>query len=158
MRKAVPRIAAIACCVASIAPPASAREVREAPLAYGTFDSTDTFSDKEEFRLVQHLLCRSTITTYQQAVDAEAELGVPILNILEIDFGGSISTATFRTAQESFCQKDFSTASSRESLLVRVRTASQALADAFVDCVTKTRGFFGYATPSPGAGFPATTM
>jgi hypothetical protein len=146
MRKAAVRAAGIACCVASAAAPASAQEVCKALLAYGTFDSNDTFSDKENFRLVQHLLCRSTITTHQQAVDAQAELNVPILEVLEIDFGGSVNTATFNTAKESFCQKDYSTASSRESLIVRVRKASQELANAFVDCVTRAQGFFGYVT------------
>jgi hypothetical protein len=149
MRKIVVRTA-VTCCAAALATsPASAQtgqEVCKVLLAYGTFDSNDTFSDKENFRLVQHLLCRSTITTHQQAVDAQAELNVPIFEVLEFDFGGSVSTATFNTAKESFCQKDYSTASSRERLLVRVRTASQALANAFVDCVTRAQGFFGYVT------------
>ncbi len=126
-------------------------EICKSIVGYGTFDSSDTYTDSERFKLSQHVLCSSSTSTYASAKNSETSLGIPITETLSAAFGKNVGENNFNEARNKFCQLDYTTASSSYYLFQKIRSASSRISRSFNDCVTEVirkQGFFGYVTQS----------
>jgi hypothetical protein len=116
--------------------------------AQGTFDSTGTYTDKQNFELVHAILCSSKFEEYNDAKSLESNANVNIFDVLSASGGEQITATNYRKIRSNYCSSNFSTFSNSDSMITQSRTASRVIATSFVDCVRSLAGFFGYVTQS----------
>lgn len=123
-------------------------EICPALLAYGTFDSSGTFTDAQRFQQVQSILRTQRIETTEQAQRASAEASIPILNVLSVAAGGSVDNSNIRKVRDDFLSMTFGEFFSRDQARQTLRVASRVLAEKFVECIKSAQGLTGYVTQS----------
>jgi hypothetical protein len=114
----------------------------------GIYDSTSSFSNRQNFELAQDVVCQSKFNTYQDAQSVQSDAGVNIFDVLSASGGETITDTNYRQIREKFCRSNFGTEAQSAKLIESTRTASATIAQAFVDCVSQAQGFFGYVTPT----------
>lgn len=117
-------------------------------LQYGTFDSTDSYTDKQRYNLTRHAVCNSNIETYRQARAFEQSGGIDIIDLISAEGQGAVTEQNYRERRSLFCSKDFAQAWSTDEVVQRTRRASRTLATNFVDCLSRVSGLAGIVTQS----------
>jgi hypothetical protein len=127
---------------------ANAQEITNASVCselmkYGIYDEHNMISDREKFALTKAFICRSTFSTYEQAVQTAQASGISI-NIFDlIDFGSAENRITARhqwaTWREHFCQMDYAEVRERILFMSSVRTISPALMEAVKTCLNNSQ-------------------
>ncbi len=127
---------------------AQPHEICRAIVDYGTYDYSNSFSDKQSFSVARYAACDLKIETYQAARQFAGSGGVDIIDLLGAEGSHDVNEKNYKQLREQFCALDFSAASGSDARIRSFRKASTTIANAFVDCVTQLSGFFGYVTQS----------
>ena len=127
---------------------AVAQDMCSAILANGTYDKYENYSTSKNFQLVYNALCQSSIETYQQASSSSGNLGVSIIDVIDVALGGSTNSSNFSQRKNQFCGVTYSQVANSSTVNIRVEKASKAIAQAWENCVTKATGFVAWVTLS----------
>lgn len=121
----------------------------DAILQFGTYDEHGTYTSNQRFEIVKNAICRSNITTMQSAQNVGVNLGVDVVGIVEATLGVTTSEANFQNNKDAFCRKDFSKINESSIAEVKIKRASEVIANAWSTCVQNATGFKAWVVETP---------
>jgi len=133
--------------IVAIAPTASADDLCTQLFSQGYYDTKSTFTSQQSYRYAYNLMCSDKTVAYSQAQDASFNLGIPIVDILDVSLGGSTDATSFGSRRDQFCAQGVSIASASANLLQKTQTISLAATQAMQSCLTRN-GFHVVVTPA----------
>jgi hypothetical protein len=121
----------------------------DAILSYGVFDTNDSYSTRDRYRLTQAAVCSSSFDSLQKAQSAKGSLGLDIFEVLGLNAAGSYNEQTYHTAWSTFCAQSYDENSANDVVINHVKQASSVIASAWTACIQAVQnGFVYYVTPS----------
>ncbi len=123
-----------------------AQDICSAVLQNGTFDETNVFSSSQNFSLVYNTLCKSGISTYQDATSSGGNLGVSVIDVVDVTLGGTTNSANFSQRKSQFCSMSYANVANNNTVMSHVRTASAAITAAWSSCVARSTSFTPWVT------------
>lgn len=113
----------------------------------GYYDEKKTFTTQQSFQYIQKMFCSDTAITYQQASSGGFNLGIDLVDLIDVTLGGKTDENSFSSRRTQFCNYSLQMTSSSSELVSTVRTVSTAATSAMAACFMNYPGFSIAVTP-----------
>jgi hypothetical protein len=116
-------------------------------MKFGIYDKFRTFTTESHYRQVQEFFSNNTFHSRQEAESKAHDLGLDIIDVLNLSFSGTTSSSSYDVWQQQLLQTSFLVAQSSGLSASRIETISGKITELVGQCLNQ-KGLHAYIIPS----------
>jgi hypothetical protein len=119
-------------------------------MKYGIYDKFHSETTKSHFEQVKSYFKEKSFGSYQQAIDSSTTVGLNVLDIVSLDFGGHDAKTEWSQWFNSFVNSNYSEVQDQSKYVESIEKVSGNITDIVKKCIeSNEEGFFGWIVPAP---------
>lgn len=116
-------------------------------MKFGIYDKYRSFTTETHYKQVREFFKNNQFSSSQQAQSKAGELGLDIVDILSLNFGGTTSSSNFQTWQQELIRSSYQQAISMGLSSQNIEKISNAITDLVGKCIAQ-KGVHAYIIPN----------